>query len=187
MQNPRLAARYAKSLVDIAIEQGKLDVIYNDMLTLQSICANNADFVQMIKSPIIKGTQKKSIMKAILSGKIDGVTETFVNLIITKGRDFFLPEIFTSTIVLYKEKNNITDVTLTTSEPLDEAMFADMEQKIAAQFAGRKIEIKTQVNPALIGGFVLEANNNLFDASILRDLNDIKKQFLQNLYVPDIR
>jgi F-type H+-transporting ATPase subunit delta len=47
--------------------------------------------------------------------------------------------------------------------------------------------LKTKVDNDLIGGFVLEANNNLFDASISRDLKDIKKQFLQNLYIPDIR
>ena len=46
---------------------------------------------------------------------------------------------------------------------------------------------QTHVNPTLLGGFVLEANNNLFDASIIRDLNDIKKQFLKNEYIPNIR
>jgi F-type H+-transporting ATPase subunit delta len=47
--------------------------------------------------------------------------------------------------------------------------------------------LKTKVDDSIIGGFILEANNNLFDASILRDLNDIKKQFLTNIYVPEIR
>jgi F-type H+-transporting ATPase subunit delta len=187
MQNPRLAGRYAKSLIDIAVEQNKLDVMYEDMKGLQQVCDTSSEFVQLMKSPIVKGTQKKSIIKAILSGKVDGVTEAFINLIIIKGREFFLPEIISSFISQYKERNNITDVLLTTSEPLDEALHAALSAKIASQLNGKKVDLKTKVNPALIGGFILEANNNLFDASILRDLNDIKKQFLQNLYIPDIR
>ncbi len=187
MQNPRLAGRYAKSLVDLAIEQGKLDVIYNDMLGLQHICNSSDEFVQMIKSPIVKGDKKQAIVKAVTGGNIDTMTEGFVNLVITKGREFFLPEIISSFISIYKEKNNINDVVLTTSEPIEEDLKKALEIKIAQQLQGKKIELKTLVNPALIGGFVLEANNNLFDASILRDLNDIKKQFLKNEYVPDIR
>jgi len=49
------------------------------------------------------------------------------------------------------------------------------------------IELETVVNPDLIGGFVLEFNNNLVDASIARDLRDIKKQFRENIYVKQIR
>jgi F-type H+-transporting ATPase subunit delta len=187
MQNPRLAGRYAKSLVDLALEQGKLDVIYGDMQGLQHICNSSAEFVQLIKSPIVKADKKQSIIKAVTSGKVDVMTDGFINLVIDKGREFFLPEIITSFIAIYKEKNNINDVVLTTSEPIEDELKQALEAKIAQQLQGKKIELKTLVNPALIGGFVLEANNNLFDASILRDLNDIKKQFLKNEYVPDIR
>jgi F-type H+-transporting ATPase subunit delta len=187
MQNPRLAARYAKSLIDIAVEQSKLDVMYDDMKGLQQVCESSAEFVQLMKSPIVKGGQKTAVVKAIIGGKIDNVTESFINLIISKGREFFLPEIIVAFISQYKERNQITDVLLTTAESLDEATHADLVVKIASQLNGKKIDLKTKIDTSLIGGFMLEANNNLFDASILRDLNDIKKQFLQNLYIPDIR
>ncbi|HOZ52863.1 MAG TPA: F0F1 ATP synthase subunit delta, partial [Chitinophagaceae bacterium] len=96
-------------------------------------------------------------------------------------------EIATSFISLYKTHNKINDVVLTTSEPLDDVTKASLQAQIAAQFQGMTIDLTTKVDPKLIGGFVLESNNNLFDASILRDLQDIKKQFLKNEYIPDIR
>ena len=186
MQNPRLAGRYAKSLMDIAIENGKLDTMYNDMLGLDAVCNDSKDFVSMMKSPIVTASTKQNVVKAIAEGKVDDITFKFINLIINKGREFFLPEIISTFISQYKKHNNINEVLLTTSEPIDEEMKNTLIQSIQKQFTGT-IDLKTKVNPSLIGGFILEANNNLFDASILRDLNDIKKQFLTNVYVPDIR
>jgi F-type H+-transporting ATPase subunit delta len=186
MQNPRLAGRYAKSLMDIAIENGKLDTMYNDMLGLDAVCNDSKDFVSMMKSPIVTASTKQNVVKAIMEGKVDDVTFKFINLIINKGREFFLPEIISTFISQYKKHNNINEVLLTTSEQMDEEMKNTLIQSIQKQFTGT-IDLKTKVDSSLIGGFILEANNNLFDASILRDLNDIKKQFLTNVYVPDIR
>jgi F-type H+-transporting ATPase subunit delta len=108
-------------------------------------------------------------------------------LIIRKGREFFLPEIADAFIGQYKKHNKINEVLLTTAEPLDEQTFSQLKLKIEQQFQGMHIDLTTKVNPDLIGGFIVEANNNLFDASIIRDLNDIRKQFLKNEFIADIR
>jgi len=62
-----------------------------------------------------------------------------------------------------------------------------LKEKIQQQLQGKTVDLVVKVDPSIIGGFILEANNNLFDASILRDLNDIKKQFMKNEYVQEIR
>jgi F-type H+-transporting ATPase subunit delta len=67
MQNPRLADRYAKSLMDIAIEQGKLDALYTDMQGLKSICDSSSEFVNLMKSPIVKADTKQSVIRAFLA------------------------------------------------------------------------------------------------------------------------
>jgi len=74
MQNPRLAARYAKSLMDIAIENSKLDSMYHDMLSLDAICNESKDFVSMMKSPIVTASTKQNVIKAIIEGKVDDIT-----------------------------------------------------------------------------------------------------------------
>ncbi len=187
MLNPRLAVRYAKSLMDIAIEQNKLDAIYNDMLGLKAIFAESRDFVMLMRSPIIKADKKSAVVKAFTEGKVDSITDAFINLIVNKGREFFLEEIVNAFISQYKVHNRINEVTLTTAAPIDEEMKQMLQTKIAAQFSDMKIDLSTRIDESILGGFVLEANNNVFDASIIRDLNDIKKQFLKNEYVPNIR
>lgn len=187
MLNPRLAERYAKSLMDIAKEQGKLEAIYSDMLSLNQMCKDSKDFLLLMRSPVVKADSKNAIMKALLEGKIDGITHAFTRLIINKGREYFLPEIAAAFIAQYKKHSHITEVTITTSEALDEGMMKILTDQVQKQLQGQTIDLSSKVDPNIIGGFILEANNNLFDASILRDLNDIRKQFLKNEYVPDIR
>lgn len=186
MQNPRLADRYAKSLMDIAIEQGKLDALYTDMQGLKSICDSSSEFVNLMKSPIVKADTKQSVIRAMIDGKVDAVTTAFVNLIISKGREYFLPEIVNAFLAQYKKHKNINVVKLTTASPLDESMMTLITQNVQRQFPGMTIEMNTSVDESLLGGFILESNNNQFDASIIRDLRDIKKQFLKNEYVPEI-
>ncbi len=187
MQNPRLASVYAKALMDIALEKNILDVTFQDIQLIQALFTQSKDFALMMKSPIIKADKKSSVLKAITEGKLNPVTDAFLNLIIQKGRESFLGEIVNAFIQQYKKHNRITDVKITTATPLDDEMKSLLNQKIAAQFPDMKIELHTQIEEKLLGGFILEANNNIFDASIARDLYDIKKQFLKNEYVQNIR
>jgi F-type H+-transporting ATPase subunit delta len=186
MQNPRLASRYAKSLVDLAVEKGQLEVVRADMQVLQQITKGNPDVVTLLKSPVIKPDKKQKILAAILEGKISNITSMFIQLLVTKGRESNLPEITTEFARQYNVLNNISKVKITTAVPLDAAILSAIKQKVEAG-SDKKIEMETAVEPDLIGGFVLETEDRLFDASILRDLKDIKKQFAQNIYTPNIR
>jgi F-type H+-transporting ATPase subunit delta len=81
----------------------------------------------------------------------------------------------------------IHKVKLTTAEPISDTLKEAIVSKIKNETSLQKIELDTAVKPELVGGFVLEFDNNLVDASIARDLRDIKKQFSQNIYVPQLR
>ena len=110
MPNPRLAFRYAKSVLDLAIEKGKLEQVYADMELLQQICKGNPDFVNLLKSPVVKSDTKKKIVEAVTNGKISEITAAFNALLISKGRESNLPEITTAFISQYKEHKDIHPV-----------------------------------------------------------------------------
>jgi F-type H+-transporting ATPase subunit delta len=187
MQNPRLAERYAKSLMDIATEQNAVEPIYTDMLGLQAMFAGSRELTNLANSPIIKADKKQEIFSALFSGKVNPITEKFISLITAKAREQFLPQIATSFVTQYKKINQIQTVKLTTAEPMTEEMKASILAKISEQMKGSKIDLQTSVDESLIGGFLLESNHKLFDASIARDLKDIQKQFLQNIYIPSLK
>ncbi len=187
MLNPRLAGRYAKSLIDLSVERNELEAVYNDMLLLQSACKNSRDFVIMLKSPVIPADKKEKILDAITSGKIAALTATFSKLLIRKSRESFLPEIVNEFIHQYKDYKGIHIVTLTTATPVSEELKKSIVEKVKAVTSMKNIELNTEVKEDIIGGFILETGDLLIDASIAFDLNNIKKQFQNNDFVYKLR
>ena len=187
MNNPRLAGRYAKSLLDLAIEQKQLDVVYEDIKLLQAICKSNPDFVSMLKSPVINGDKKEHVIEAIIGGKVNKTTSLFLKLLIKKTRESNLPEIITSFVEQFNKLNNIHQVKLTTASPVSNELQDAIINKVKSTTSLQKIEMETTVNDELIGGFTLEMGDIFVDASILHDLNDVKKQFKNNEYIQSIR
>lgn len=186
MSNARLAGRYAKSILDLATEKGQLEAVYADMKYLQAVCAGSSDFVNLLRSPIIKADQKNSIINAVTKDKVSDLTNAFTVLLVKKGRESDLPEMATAFIEQYNALKGIHQVTLTTAVEVSEVLKKSIEDKVKAENKFATIELTTKTDDALIGGFVLEFNNNLLDASIARDLKDIKKQFLHNEFVEKI-
>ena len=188
MNNPRLAGRYAKSLLDLATEQKQVDAVYTDMKWLHKICKSNPDFVNMLRSPVIKPTAKGKIIESITTERVSKLTGAFIQLLVRKARELNLPEIVTTYIDQFNALRNIHKVKITTADPISEEMKnAIMANVKATATAGQTFEIETAVNNELIGGFLLETSGTLVDASILRDLKDIHKQFLNNDYLHRIR
>jgi F-type H+-transporting ATPase subunit delta len=187
MPNPRLAARYAKSLLDMAIEKNALDEVNNDVRYLSAVCKNSKEFVNLMKSPIITSDKKQAVLDAVCKDKVSVITHSFNKLLVAKGRESVVPEIVTAFIEQYNTLKGIHKVKLTTAQPLTAETAEGLMAKLRNETALKNLEIETKVDEALIGGFVLEFNNNIVDASIQRDLKDIQKQFLKNDYIFNIR
>lgn len=186
MPNPRLAARYAKSLVDLSIERSQLEVVYADMKYLQAVCKASSEFVALLVSPIIKADKKEAIISAVTGSNVSELTTAFIKLLVIKGRESDLYEIANAFIGQYNDIKGIRTVTLTTAVVISDELKQSIQAKVYNTQSSGTVELEAKVNDKLIGGFVLEFDNKLVDASVLRDLNDVKKQFLKNHYVPTI-
>ena len=187
MLNPRIASRYAKSLIDLSIEKGSLEEVYKDMQYLSAVSKVNKDFVNLLKSPVIAPDKKQSILEAVTNGKVSELTAVFNRLLIRKGRELHLPEIADAFITQYKHYKKIFTVKLTTATPISDELKQEIVDKVRAESDMKNIDLTTSVNEDLIGGFVLQAGDQLIDASIAYDLNAIKKQFLNNDFIYKIR
>jgi F-type H+-transporting ATPase subunit delta len=187
MENPRLAGRYAKSLIDLAIEQNQLAAVNTDIRSLVSICNSNADFVAMLRSPIIQADKKGKIIAAVIDNQVGKLTALFIQLLVSKGRELYLPEIAAAFVEQYNKLKNIHRVKITTAMPVGDDIKKVIVEKINSVTGIGTIELETAVKEELIGGFVLETEDKLIDSSILRELNDVKKQFLNNDYIHKLR
>lgn len=186
MSATKLASRYAKSLIDLAKEQGQLDAVHGDMLIFQEACKNN-DLKMLLKSPIVNVHKKQQIILAIFGDKFNKISIAFLNLICAKSREEYLPEIAVEFMNLYRAMNGISTVKITTAAALsDSAIEAIKSKLIESKVVSSKLEVGTAVEPDLIGGFVLEFDGNQYDASVSRQLYMLKDRFEDNEYISKI-
>jgi F-type H+-transporting ATPase subunit delta len=187
MPNPRLATRYAKSLIDLAKEKDQLEQVYADMQWLQAVNKSNRDFVNVVKSPVIKPDTKVKIVEAVTKGNVSEMTNGFIRLMIKKGRESFLPEVVNAFVTQYKVFKNIHVIHLTTATALSEELKNAIVNQVKSTTDMKNIELETKVDADLIGGFVVQAGDKLIDASIAYDLKNIAKQFENNDFIYKIK
>ncbi len=131
--------------------------------------------------------KKNSIIESITAGRVIALTASFMKLLSAKSRESNLHEIICAYIDQYNEIKGIHRVKLTTALTLSEELKESFINKIKISNNIFNIELETIVDEKLIGGFVLEMDGRLLDASIMRDLKDVKKQFQNNDYIHKLR
>ena len=183
MSNPRLATRYAKSLIDLSIELGQLEQVYKDVLYLRSAFLSSKELVNFLNNPVITSDQKLRVIKALDSESTGEVTKSFNRLLIKKGRERYLPEIAEAFIQQYKDHKGIHTVTLTTAIPASDDVKNIIINRIKQDGQMKEVELICVVQEGIIGGFILEGNGKRIDASVAYDLTKIRNRFLTNEFI----
>ncbi len=184
MTNPRVAARYAQSLIELAQERNQLETIKADVDSLLAM-GRNRDFANLLTSPIVAPSKKRSILTALLEkAGADQLTRLYVKLLIDKGREVDMLGILKEFNEQYKRIKHISTVQLTSATPLTaETLEAIKAELISGGKTESKIELHTQIDPSLIGGFILEFNGQVYDASVAHKLKNMKDVLRKpNLY-----
>jgi F-type H+-transporting ATPase subunit delta len=187
MAKARIADRYSKSLIDLAVEKGQLEEVYLDAKRIIEVCNRSREFAVMLKSPIIKGDKKIKVINILSEGRISEITRLFLNLLVRKGREGQLQDIMLDFCDKYDIIKGISRINLTTAMPVTDSIRNMIVEKLQKETKLTHIELSTKVQEDLVGGFVLEYNNYLVDRSIKRFLNEAKKQYQKNEYAFNIR
>ncbi|HTL83314.1 MAG TPA: ATP synthase F1 subunit delta [Bacteroidia bacterium] len=178
----RVSQRYAKSLLDLSIEKGQLEQVYEDMQLVHSTVRENHDLLILMRSPVIKTDKKQEILKAIFGGKIGVITSEFIDIITRKRRENELEQIAESFIAQYKKNKNIITAVITTASGLDDKLRSSVMQ-VVKENSNAQIELVEKVNKDLIGGFVLRIGDKQVDSSIIRQIKELERNFKDNPYV----
>jgi F-type H+-transporting ATPase subunit delta len=182
MKGARVAYRYAKSLLNLAVEQNVLEPAYNDMKQIAAVCNESRDFVVFLRSPVIKADKKISAINAVFGGKLSPITSGFVNIITTHRRENVLAEIANSFVAQYLAHKNVAKAEVITATPLD-ATLRSRILDVVKRSEGREVEMVEKVDPDIIGGIVVRVGDRRYDGSIARKLRQLRKDFSHNAYV----
>lgn len=186
MTESRVSHRYAKSLLDLALEKGQLEQVSEDMrMVLETIRANH-DFSVLLKSPVVKTDKKQEILKAIFGGHIGVITTAFLDIITGKRREGELEGIAEAFLAQYKKHKQILTAVITTASGLDEKLRAQVMDVVKQSAGGKAIELVEKTDKSLLGGFILRIGDKQVDSSVIRQIRDLERSFSENPYISEI-
>lgn len=182
MANPKAASRYAKSLLSLASERKLGDQVLADMETIYNSCNSSRELTVFLNSPVIKPYKKSVVLNEIYKGKLSDLSLQFINIIVRKGREMYLHGIAESYISQSRIQRNIVSAKLTTTSKVSPELRAKI-MLLVKDKTGKEVELTEELNPDLIGGFVLRIGDQQLDESLSNKINNLKKEFSKNTYV----
>ena len=185
MYDSKIAARYAKSLLDLASEKGVLEEVHADMQLFNRIGESNRDFALMLGNPIIHHDKKLSILQKLFGGRIHSVTEAIFDIITKKHREALLPGIAKEFHKQYNALKGVESAEVITSFKLPEELRNRFEQLVKETSGKNTVELKEKVDPELIGGYILRIQDRQIDESLKSKLNKLKLEFSKNPYIKE--
>jgi F-type H+-transporting ATPase subunit delta len=185
MRGIRISSRYAKSLLNLCIERGETDQVYEDMKLVYRAVTGTRDLRVFLESPVIKSDKKNAALEKVFGGSVSRTTMGFMSLLTHKGRESMLQEIAESFIAQVKTHKNITSAKVVSAVSLDEKSRAAITGKVQ-ELAPGTIELEEKVDPELIGGFVLQVGDFQIDTSILTNFRNLRRDFSENPYIPEL-
>ncbi len=179
MSDSRAALRYAKAILDLAVENKVTDVLEKDMQNIVSTISGSIELREMLTSPIIKGSAKKEALLTIFKGS-HKVTEGAISMLVENKRVSMLNEMASKFLILNEKLKGKEVAFVTTAVP----MTAELEKKVlkkVTDLTGNKVAIENTVDESIIGGFVLRVGDLQYDASIANKLSNLKREFTNSL------
>jgi F-type H+-transporting ATPase subunit delta len=172
MRSTKSAIRYAKAILDLSTESNSVNAIADNMALIVKANEETKEFQIFLNSPVIKTDKKIQILNVLFS-EFTELTMSFVELITKNKRENLLVEIAAAFISLLKKQNGIVPVTVTSAVKLEKETLKTLLDSIQKYVDG-DFEVTEEVDPSLIGGFVVRMDDKQIDASISSQLNRMK-------------
>ncbi len=172
-----IAQVYSRALFEVAKDQGKLDVVREQLGQFAEALDGNRDLAVFFFSPYFSTEEKKDG----LHGALVDADPAIVNFLETLLERHRMPVIFrirAAYDALWDKENKLLPVAVTSAVALDEATVKSIGDRIGEQ-TGQKVELTSTVDPEILGGIVLRVGNSILDASIKHRLDQLRKHVAQ--------
>jgi F-type H+-transporting ATPase subunit delta len=165
---------YAKALFEAAQEKDRLDPVRDELRAFAEAVEQIPQLRALLENPEVESRQKVEALREIL-GDADELVRNFLLLVVEKGRAQELAEIVSEFDALVAAEEGILDVELTTAVELSDDDATRLLGQIE-EVSGRRLRATREVDPELIGGFVLRAGSHRADASVRGRLQRLRRE-----------
>ncbi len=179
MNESKVALRYAKAVLDLAIGNKATDKVEKDMRAIAATIVGSKELQELLGNPVVSGTIKKDILETIFK-ESDSITEGLFSLLVENRRVSLLNEVALKYIILNEQFKGQHVAYVTTAI----AMTPGLEKKVLDQvikLTGNKVTLKNNIDENIIGGFILRIADLQYDASIANKLDNLKREFINSL------
>jgi len=177
-----VAERYAKALFELALEKGAEEEVYQDSLLITKTCEESKELRLLLNSPITNSGKKLTIINEIFKQNIHQITLTYLLIMVRKKRESFIPAIASQLVELYQAYRNILTVHFK-SPVLPDPETKKMVLALMEKFTEADVDLKAEIDESLIGGFILNWKDLQYDASIRREIDNLRIAIAKiNLY-----
>jgi F-type H+-transporting ATPase subunit delta len=173
-QNTGLAGRYATAVFDLALEERGLEALSADLAHLRTLLDKSADFLRLVRSPVLTREQQTAALEAILK-QAHGhpLTRKLILLLTQKRRLFILADVIRAFEGLVAKHRGEIAAEVTSAHPLNDDEFAALKRTLKEKL-GREPNINAHVDPALLGGMRLKIGSRMIDSSLRTKLDQLR-------------
>ncbi len=178
----RISYRYANSLMQLANEKNIYPKVAKDAELIFNSLNQSKEIKSVLKSPVIKTELKKNLLKEIFLDKIFNETQNFIDFVIQKNREDILIDIFKEFLILCDKKEGILRASVKTAVEIDDTIKNKIKEKLENK-TNKKVYANYSVDPILIGGFIINIEDQVFDASVKHKLKLLRKKFSEEISI----
>jgi F-type H+-transporting ATPase subunit delta len=161
-----VAEPYAKAFMSLADGQDLADRFGQDAAYLQQLLQESTEFAEFLGSPIINSETKKSVLRQVAESEIHPYTLNFLMLLVDRGRILFLEQVCQRYQTLLRERNQTALAEVTSTVELTQEQRQSIIDRVKAFTNSRQVELKTQLDPNIIGGVIVKVGSQVLDASL---------------------
>jgi len=167
--------RYARALLKSATDANIEDTVYQEMMTVAKSYIDVPALRQTIDNPMLSKDKKEALLVVAAGETPCQLTRAFIALVLKEDRENMIQFMANSYVTLYRKQKNVIRGKLTTAARVSLETEQKMRQMVESKTQGN-VEFESEVNPDIIGGFILEYDTFRMDASVKTKLNNILKQ-----------
>ncbi len=170
---------YGNALFELAMEENKLDALYEEAQALIGILKENDELIKLLDHPQISKEEKKDIIEKTFAGRVSGDMTGLLVLVVEKGHSRYLVQVLEYFIGCVKKQKNIGIAYVTSAVVLSDSQKTAIERKLLETTAYNSMEIHFSVDASLIGGLVIRIEDRVVDSSIKSKLEKMSKTLAQ--------
>ena len=175
MRDIRVAKPYARALYDAASEQNALDAVTADMDTLRELIEQSEELTQLVHSPVLSPQFKSETFQQLFADVVQPLTINFFKLLASKQRERYLIAIMDVFSAIVDEAAGRIVAKVTTAVPITPEQAERLTQQLSA-YSGKQVRLETTTDAQIQGGFIVQLDDTVFDASIASQLQRLKQQ-----------